>query len=152
MNRQQKRIVANFITVILLTIAAVVAMVHLKDWVNRSEAMRAMTQLGQEVCKYRKANGAVPPESYIDSIKKTLQGHARFGGFNYRARWIDFESSNDEILAYIEQDYHTFIFKKTVLVLRLNGVVEWMDRQEFETLLAKQQTPLEKMEKSVTIK
>jgi len=83
MNQQQKRIVANFVAVIVLTIAAVIAMIHLKDWVNRSEATKAMNQLSQEICRYRKANGAVPPESYIDSIKKTLQGHARFGGFQY---------------------------------------------------------------------
>jgi len=149
MNQQQKRIVANFVAVIVLTIAAVIAMIHLKDWVNRSEASKAMNQLSQEICRYRKANGAVPPESYIDSIKKTLQGHARFGGFQYRARWIDFRASDDEILAYIEQGYHTSIFKKTVLVLKLGGTVEWIDKQEFESLLSKQQTPLEKRETSV---
>jgi hypothetical protein len=149
MNRQQKRIVTNFVTVIVLTIAAVIAMIHLKDWVNRSEATKAMNQLSQEIGRYRKANGTVPPESYIDTIKKTLQGHARFGGFQYRARWIDFGTSNDEILAYIEQGYHTFIFRKTVLVLRLGGTVEWIDKREFENLLAKQQTPLEKMETSL---
>lgn len=149
MNQQQKRVVINFIAVIVFTIVAVIAMIHLKDWVNRSEATKAMNQLSQEVCRYRKANGAVPPESYINSIKKTLQGHARFGGFQYRARWIDFEASNDEILAYIEQGYHTSIFKKTVLVLRLGGTVEWIGEREFENQLSKQQTPLEKMETSV---
>ena len=46
MNKQQKRILANFAVVMVITVAAVIGMVELKNWVNRSEAMRAMEQFG----------------------------------------------------------------------------------------------------------
>ena len=148
MNRQQKKIVLNFIFVIAFTLISVIAMIHLKDWVNRSEATRAMTQLSQAVHDYRSAYKSVPPESYIQSILDTLEGRARVSNFNYRARWIDFESRCDAILAFIEQDYHTFIFKKTILILKLDGTVEWIDKSDFQTLYQQQQTPLEKQEAS----
>ena len=49
MPKQQRKILINFITVIIVTIVAVFAMYSLKEWVNRSEGMRAMEQLGQKV-------------------------------------------------------------------------------------------------------
>jgi len=117
-------------------------MINFKDWVNRSEAMRAMEQLGQTVLKYRKDRGSVPPESYIDRIKENLEGYIRLGNLRYRAQWLDFESSSDEILAYTEKKYHSLIGKGFV-VLRLDGRVEWMEKQEFRNLLAQQQSPTE---------
>ena len=144
MNRRQKAILINFTTVIIITAIAVVAMIDLKNWVNRSEAMRAMEHLGQEVLRYRKKHGSVPPESYIDTIKEDLEGHVRLGKLQYRARWIDFESTPNEILAYTEKKYHSLLFSKGFIVMRLNGRVEWMEKQKFETLLAQQQGPEEK--------
>jgi len=139
-NRRQKNILINFITVIVITAAAVVAMVNFKDWVNRSEAMRAMEQLGQIVLQYRKDHGSVPPESYVNGIKENLQGYVRLGHLQYRAQWLDFDSSPDEILAYTEKKYRSLI-GKGFIVLRLDGQVEWMDREHFKTLLAQQQSP-----------
>lgn len=143
MNKRQKAILVKFITVIVITAVAVVAMINFKDSVNRSEAMRAMEQLGQIVLQYRKNHGAVPPESYVDGIKEDLEGHIRLGNLRYRARWLDFESTPDEILAYTERNYRSLLVGKGYVVLRLDGRVEWMGKREFETLLAQHQSPME---------
>jgi hypothetical protein len=143
MNKRQKAILRNAITVIVITAIAVAAMINLKNWVNRSEAMRAMEHLGRIVLQYRKNYGSVPPESYIDRIKEELEGHVRLGEVIYRAQWIDFESPPDAILAYTEKPRRLWLFSKGYVVLRLDGRVEWMDKQELETLLAQQQTSQE---------
>lgn len=144
MNKRQKAILIDFTAVIVATAIAVVAMINFKDWINRSEATRAMQQLGQIVLQYRKDHGSVPPKSYVDRIKQNLEGHVRLGNLQYRARWIDFESPPDEILAYTEKNYHSLLFGKGFIVLRLNGTIEWMEKQQFETLLAQQQSQIEK--------
>ena len=143
MNRKQKAILINTTTVLVITAIAVVAMINLKNWVNRSEAMRAMEHLSRIVLQYREKYGSVPPESYIDSIKEGLEGHARLGEVIYRAQWINFESPPDEILAYPEIYYSSWLFGKKYIVLRLDGRVEWMDKQELETLLAQRQSSQE---------
>lgn len=143
MNRRQKAILAEFVTVIVITAIAVVAMVNFKDWVSRSEAMRAMEHLSRIVLQYQDEHGLVPPESYVKRVKESLEGHVRLGNLRYRARWIDFEATPDEILAYTERSYRSLLVDKGYVVLRLDGRVEWMDKQKFETLLAQQQSPLE---------
>jgi hypothetical protein len=139
MNRRQKIILIESATVLVITVVAVVAMINAKDWVNRSEAMRAMEQLGQRVLDYRKANSFVPPESYVTNVQESLEGHLRLGPVQYRGLWIDFESTSDEILAYSEKRYHSLLLDDGYVVLRLNGKVEWLGKQEFETELARQQ-------------
>jgi hypothetical protein len=143
MNRRQKSILRNTTTVIVITAIAVAAMINLKNWVNRSESMRAMEHLGRIVLQYREKYGSVPPESHIDRIKEELEGHVRLGKVIYRAQWISFESTPDEILAYTERPYSSWLFGKKHIVLRLNGRVEWMDKREIETLLAQQQSSQE---------
>jgi hypothetical protein len=143
MNRRQKAILRNTTTVIVVTAIAVIAMINLKNWVNRSESMRAMEDLGRIVSQYRGKYSCVPSESYVDGIKEELEGHARLGKMIYRAQWIDFESKPDAILAYTEQPYSSWLFGKQHIVLRLDGRVEWMDKREFEALLAKQQSSQE---------
>ena len=143
MNKRQKNLLIDFIAVVTITAIAIVAMVNFKDYVNRSEAVRAMTQLGQIVLDYRKEHGAVPPESYVNTIKESLQGQARLGDLRYRAQWIDFEATPDEILAYTEKNYHSLFFRKGYIVLRLDGTVEWTDKENFEQMLAAQQSSLE---------
>ena len=142
MNKRQKAILVEFISVVVITAIAVVAMINLKDWVNRSEAMRAMEHLGQEVFKYRKDNGVLPSD--VDNIKKGVPGWVRLGNLRYRARWIDFfESTPDEVLAYTEKNYRSSLLSNGYVVLRLDGRVEWMGKQEFEKLLAQQQSEYE---------
>ena len=139
MNKRQKNILRDFATVIIVTVLAVAAMIGFKDWVNRSEARQAIEQLGQIVLQYRKEHGSVPPESYIDGIRENLRGRARLGKLNYRAIWIGFESTEDEILAYSQTKSH-LLFQDDFIVLRLNGNVEWMNEKKLDHILAKQQT------------
>ena len=144
MNKKQKQILANFAIVIAVTIAMVSGMVEMKNGVNRSEAMRAMEQLGRTVDDYRQKHGSIPPESYAESIKASLEGQVRLGNLQYRSRWIQFDSPPETILAYVTKNYHSLFFRPGVIVLRLDGRAEWMDKKEFETLLASQQSVLER--------
>ena len=146
MNRYQKAVLIKFAIVIAVTVIAVAAMVQFKSWVNRSEAVRAMEHLGRIVLKYRKDNGSIPPQSYVDGIRESLEGNARLGNLTYRALWIDFDSSSDEILAYTEKRRGSLLFDDGFIVLRLDGRVEWMDEEKFKALLAQQQTPMELQE------
>jgi hypothetical protein len=142
-NRRQKSILINVISVIIITSIAVVAMINLKDWVNRSEAMRAMEDLGKLVLQYRNENGSVPPQSYVDNIKTNLKGHVRLGDLQYRALWIDFDSTPDDVLAYVEKKYRSLVLSSGFIVLRLDGRVEWMQKQQLDVLLARQQSRME---------
>lgn len=143
MNKRQKDVLINFVVVITVTVIVVIAMINFKDWINRSEATRAMEHLSQIVLAYRQEKGTVPPEFDIERIKNTLEGHARLGELKYRARWIDFESTADEILAYIRKEYSALLLSDGYIVLRLDGRVEWMGVEEFEKLLAQQQSTME---------
>jgi hypothetical protein len=143
MTKLQKRILANFVVVLLITTTAVVGMVELKNQVNCSEAMRAMESLGRVVSDYKQKSGSVPPESYVDGIIKTFEGQPRLGNPNYRARWIKFDSPPDTILAYAREDYRSLFFRPGAIVLRFDGRVEWMDKASFDKLIAGQQTPME---------
>ena len=143
MNRRQKTILINVISVITITSIAVVAMINLKDWVNRSEAILAMEDLGKLVLQYRQENGSVPPQSFVDNIKTNLKGHARLGDIQYRALWIDFDSTPDDVLAYVEKKYRSFVLSNGFIVLRLDGRVEWMQKQQLDILLAWQQSRME---------
>ncbi len=143
MNRRQKAILTNIVIIIVITAFAVLAMINFKDWVNRSEAIRAMEYLGQIALQYRKEHGSVPPQSYVDRVREDLPGNARLGDMRYRGLWIDFESSGDEILAYAKKEYHSLLLSDGFIVLRLDGRVEWMGEKEFKELLAQQQSPVE---------
>jgi hypothetical protein len=143
MNRRQKTILGNTTTVIVITAIAVAAMINLKNWINRSESVRAMEHLSRIVLQYREKYGSVPPESYVDKIKEELEGYARLGKVIYRAQWISFESTPDEILAYTENRHGFWLFGKKHIVLRLDGRIEWMDKRELETLLVQQQSSQE---------
>ena len=125
-----------------VTVIAVVAMINFKDWVNRSEAMGAMKQLGQVVLEYRKEHGLVPPESHVNEVKE-MRGWVRLGNLKYRAQWIDIGASPDEILAYAEKKYPSSLLNDGYVVLRLDGRVEWIEKQQFEKLLTQQQSKME---------
>ncbi|GAG04531.1 unnamed protein product, partial [marine sediment metagenome] len=72
-----------------------------------------------------------------------LEGHVRLGDVKYRGRWIDFESKPDEILAYSEKKYPSSLLGDGYVVLRLDGKVEWLRKQEFEEELAHRQSQKE---------
>ena len=143
MNKRQKAILVESIAVIVITAVVVVGMVNLKDWVNRSEAKLAMSQLGEIALNYRKDpnHPTLPPQSYIDSIKGNLEGWVRLGdNLQYRALWIEPDATSDEILAYTEKNYRSSLLGRGYIVLRLDGRVEWVNKQEFEAVLAQQQS------------
>lgn len=144
MYKRQKAILIKFIVVIHITVIAIVAMVNFKDWINRSEALLAMEHLGKIITEYRDEYGSAPSQSFIDRIEEKLPGFIRLGNLQYRARWLDFEPADDEILAYTEKKYNSLLFKGGYIVLRLNGETEWMDKEQFESLLESQQTTMEK--------
>jgi hypothetical protein len=149
MNRRQKVILRDFVVVIVITAVAVVAMIHFKDVVNRSEAMRAVEHLRQRIKQYRDEHGSVPPESWIDVQRENLPGSARLGDLKYRGLWIDPDSTSDEIILFAERDYYSLFVGRGYIVLRLGAVladdgrVEWMDEREFKKLLSQQQSPEE---------
>lgn len=144
MNKREKTLLINVIIAMVITIVSVATMTGFKDWINRSEAMRAMEQLGRIVLQYRSQHGSVPPQSYVDSVRENLPGNARLGNLKYRARWFDFQAGQDEILAYSRKDFASFVVSDGYVVLRLGGKAEWMGKKEFEKLLASQQSSLER--------
>ncbi|HUT31536.1 MAG TPA: hypothetical protein VMX13_17225 [Sedimentisphaerales bacterium] len=144
MNKRQRAILIEFVIVMGVTAVAVAAMINFKDWINRSEAMRAMAQLGEIVRDYRSAHHSVPPESYVEQIKTDLEGQVRLGDLKYRGLWIDVESEPNEVLAYSEKNYHSFWMSDGYIVLRLDGSAEWLGKEQFEALLARQQSHAER--------
>jgi hypothetical protein len=143
MTRRQRNIVINFVSVIVITTIAIIALINFKDYVNWSESMQAMDQLSRIALNYRKEHGSVPPESYINDVTEELQGKVRLGRVIYRARWIDFDAPPDEILAYVKKEHNSLFMHDGYIVLRLDGRVEWMEPKAFKELLAKQQKPME---------
>jgi hypothetical protein len=142
-NRRQRALLIESVIVLTATVAAVVGMMHLKDYVNRSEAMRAMGQLGQRILAYQKQYGSLPPQSFVDSIKADVEGSVRIGNVNYRAMWIGLDVPADIILAYSHKTFPSSFLNDGYVVLRLDGKVEWLPARQFADLFALQRTPAE---------
>ena len=132
MNRREKAIVIKIIFVTIVTFILVVFFANVKDVTNRSEATRALDAIGKMVLQYRKDNGYLPPQNYVDTIRQNVAGSVRMGKLNYRALYITRDSKPDEILAYTAQNYKSLFVSSGYVVLRLNGQIEWMDTQSFE--------------------
>jgi hypothetical protein len=143
MNKRQRALLTESLFVLIATIAAVIGMMQLKDYVNRSEAMRAMTQLGQRILEHQKQYGSLPPQSFVDNIKGDVEGAVRMGNVNYRARWIGLDAPSDTILAYSRKRLPSSFLKDGYVVLRLDGTVEWLPTKQFIALFATQRTPTE---------
>ena len=142
-NKKKKSFLLDMISVLAVTLIVVVALLNIRDWINHTEAVRAMENLSRIVTEYRAKYQQVPPESYVERIKEELEGYARFGGLKYRALWIGFDSAPDEILAYLERDYLSWFLRDGFIVLKLDGDVVMMGKDEFKELLAKQQSTME---------
>ncbi len=138
--KRQKIIVAKIVAVIVFTILAVFTMYNVKDFINRRESMLAMTQIGEYIVEYKKVNGSRPSQSNIEEYQKRTEGGVRLGNVEYRAIWINYDAPADTILAYVRKNYHTLLLKSGVIVLRLDGKVEWMEPTVFENQLKSQQT------------
>ena len=141
MNQRQKSIIIRFVIVIACTAAFVAVMLNVRDYVNKAEAMRTMEHLGEKVRQYRAKYNSTPPKSYLAGQRTDLQD-VRLGDFEYRAPWIGFGATPDTILAYARKNYQ-FLVGKGYIVMRLDGHVEWMEKDKFEAVLKKQQTEAE---------
>jgi len=142
-NKRQKSLLIESVLVLAATAAAVVGMIHLKDHVNRSEAVRAMTQLGRHVLDYRQKYGSLPPESFVDNVKGELEGSVRMGSVRYRALYIGPNAPAETIVAYSLKTHPSSLLRDGYVVLRLDGTVEWMPSDRFSAVFATQRTPAE---------
>ena len=143
MNRRQRALLAESLFVLIATMAAVIGMMQLKDYVNRSEALRAMGQLGQRIAEYRKQYGSLPPQSFVDGIKGDVEGAVRLGNVKYRALYIGLDAPGDTILAYSQKRLASSFFKDGYVILRLDSTVEWLPINQFTTLFAAQRAAAE---------
>jgi type II secretory pathway pseudopilin PulG len=137
-NKRQKALLTESIIIIVITAAAVVAMINLKQWVSRTEAIQVMEQLGQVVLQYRKENGSLPSGDDVKNIQEKLQEEVHLDKLQYRAQWIDVDSAPDEILAYTEKRFRASFLSDGYVVLRLDGRVDWMSKEKFQKLLGQQ--------------
>jgi len=142
-NKRQKKLLTESLLVVAATATAVVGMIHLKDHVNCSEAVRAMTQLGERILDYRQQHGSLPPESFVDNVKGELEGAVRMGNVKYRALYIGPNAPDETILAYSLKTHPASLLRDGYVVLRLTGKVEWMPTKQFAALFATQRTPAE---------
>jgi hypothetical protein len=142
MNKAQKQLLTNLVCTAIVIVAFIFGFGNFKDYVNKSEAIRAFNQLGQEVLKYRTQTGQLPSESTIASLKEQLEGSARVGNIEYRAQYISIDSPPDTIVAYTDKEYN-WLIKSGFVVLLLDGRVLYLSPKEFNALLAKQQTAYE---------
>ena len=138
MNRRQRTLLTESSLVLAATVLAVIGLIHLKDYVNRSEAMRAMDQLGRQILEYRRQYGSLPAESFVSAVKGRVEGAVRLGNVRYRALWIGLDAPADTILAYSHKRYPASFLADGYVVLRLDGTVAWMAVPRFTGLFAAQ--------------
>jgi hypothetical protein len=142
MNKAQKQLLTNLIGTAIVIGAFIFGFGNFKDYVNKSEAIRAFGQLGQEVLKYRNQTGQLPSEAVIANLKEQLEGSPRMGTIEYRAQYISIDSPPDTIVAYTDKQYN-WLIKSGFVVLMLDGRVLYLSPNEFKGLLEKQQTAFE---------
>ena len=142
MNKRQIRILTRIILVVVLTGASVVGLLYFRVRINKSEAIKGMEIIGAEIVKYRQNEGRLPHESFVEKVKAEMR-IVRVGKIRYRRVWINPDSTPDTILAYCEQNFHSFLYDPGYVALRLDGRVEWMDKEAFESHLRSQQSQME---------
>lgn len=141
MNPKQRSTILNFVTVIVVTVIFVSIMANVRGLLNKSEAIRSMELLGQRVKIYRQQRHSTPPKSFVVGGDPSIS-LARLGDINYRSHWISYNAKPDTILGYTYKKFGFFAGKGYV-VMFLDGDVMWMEKKQFEQLLAKQQTQAE---------
>ena len=149
MDKRQKSILAESITVIIITVVAVVGLVNFKDYVNRSETLQAMRVVGAGIIAFQEKNGMLPQEGYIEQLREEIKkgeikGGVRMGNLQYRGLFIEPHSEPNEILLYSKKEYSSSFLDDGYAVLFLDGTVKWMDVDKFNDLLSHQQTDYEK--------
>ena len=116
----------------------------MKEKVNFSETIRAMQHLNLIINQYQTENKKLPAESFVEEQKPNLQGAPRMGDIVYRGKWIGPLDSRNTILAYVQKNYRGLLAKSGYVVLRLNGKVEWVDKESFKMQLELQEKPGER--------
>jgi hypothetical protein len=142
-NRRQKAILVEVVSILLVTLIAVVGMINFKDYINRSEAISAMQQLSTIIVDYRKRNARVPPGSLVTDAVRDLKGGVRLGELQYRGLWIDFDAEPNDILAYTQKNYPSSLLNDGYIILQVDGAVKWMGIDEFRGALARRQSEVE---------
>lgn len=140
MNKKQKFFLLKLLVVLVVTAVTIIAVNNFKDFINKSESLLAMNNLGTMVGQYRNQHGTLPPESYISDIKDKLQGSPRLGKLVYRAKWLGYTTSNETIIAYSRKDYSGLILGSGYAVLKYDGSVQWLTEDEFQLAMALQWT------------
>lgn len=138
MNKKQKYFLLKLLVVFSVTAVTVAAVSSFKDFINKSESLLAMENLGALINQYRNQHGTLPPENYIDDIKTKLRGAPRMGKLVYRAKWLDYTTTSETILAYSKKDYSGIILSSGYVVLKYNGEVQWLTEDEFQLTMALQ--------------
>jgi hypothetical protein len=116
----------------------VIGFANIKNAINRSEAIRAMELLGNEISQHRKTYGSLPSEYQVKQFADAISA-VRLADFHYRGQWIEFGSAPDTtILVYSWKNYRGFV-KAGYIVLWLNNKAEWINKKSFEKILATQQ-------------
>ncbi|MCD4830413.1 MAG: hypothetical protein K8R02_01235 [Anaerohalosphaeraceae bacterium] len=142
MESKQKRLLKKIMVVSVFTIIMVLGLTTLRNYINRSEAVRAMDLLGREALTYRKNYGSLPSESHIKKFLDRIQA-VRVGNMSYRAIWIEYGSDPDRtVLAYAKKSYE-WPLQPGYVVLWLNGKTQWLAAEEFEPILRSQQQKIE---------
>ncbi len=130
---RKKRLLIDVAVVLAITTVSVVGIIHLKDYINRRDALLAVEQLGEKILAFRESRGMLPPEETVQALMNEVSGRTRLGRFTYRAPWITPQSKPDTLLAFTQQDYKSLIVSDGYIILRLDGTVQWMDTQQFTT-------------------
>ena len=146
MNRRQKLIIRDFCTVLALTLVALVAMISFKNYVNRSEAIKAMREIAAFTSNYKASHGSIPSESIVESVRLETLGSVRLNSFRYRGPWIQIDSDPNEILAYAKSKKGIFVPETLYITLDLCGNVTIIKEEEF---LSKMNTQFTQAEKSL---
>jgi hypothetical protein len=142
-DRRQRAILLEVATVLVVTVVAVLAMINFKDYINRSESISAMKQVGQIVAEYRRQHNRVPSEPLVKAEMANIKGAVRISGMVYRGLWIDLEAEPNDILAYAQKSYPASLLDDGYVVLFFDANTVWMNADEFEAVLAEQQSEVE---------
>lgn len=128
---RKKKVLIDVAVVLVITALSVVGIIHLKDYINRRDALLAVEQLGEKILAFRESQGTLPSEETVQTLMNEVSGRTRLGRFTYRASEITPESKPDTLLAFTQQDYKSLIVSNGYIVLRLDGTVQWLDTQQF---------------------
>lgn len=141
MNKRQRNLIIKLISIVVVTVAFVSGIAIYKDIIIRKEAIRAIDIIAQEIAIYKNTVGSLPSDMYLERIREE-KGLVRLGDFNYRARWIEFNSPEDTIVAYSALRTNNPIVQSGYILIRLKDIYEAEEIIEANQNLEKLQSQL----------